>query len=44
MAASTEVSTATSVGGAPHSAGTKEYLTDEELDCDESQPSMVCVW
>ena len=43
MTASTEVATAASVGGAPPSAGAKEYLTDEELECDESQPSTVCI-
>ena len=43
MAASTEVPTAAPVGGAMPSASTKEYLTDEELFCDESQPPVVCV-
>lgn len=41
-AASTEVSTAAPVGGAIPSTSTKEYLTDEELFCDESQPPVVC--
>lgn len=44
MAASTEVSTAAPVGGAMPSASTKEYLTDEELDCDESQPAVVRIY
>ena len=40
MVASTELSTAAPVGGA--ASTTKEYLTDEELFCDESQPPVVC--
>ena len=43
MAASTEVPTAAPVGGAIRSASTKEYLTDEEFFCDESQPPMVWI-
>ena len=41
MAASTEVPTAAPMGGAMPSASTKEYLTDEELFCDEPQPPVV---
>lgn len=44
MPASTEVSTAAPVGGAIPSTSTKEYLTDEELYCDESQPPVVCIY
>jgi len=42
MVSSTETSTAAPVGGAIPSTSTKDYLTDEELFCDEPQPSVVC--
>jgi len=44
MAASMEVPPAVPVGGAVPSTNAKDYLTDEELFCDESQPPAVCMY
>ena len=44
IAASMEVSTAVPVGRAVPSTSAKDYLTDEEFSCDETQPPAVCMY